>query len=294
MQMVKNKFSKIYPLTTCVVLLVTSAGVFATGPGEEKGEEGREVQGTVTLRQVLRKVKDEYGINCLNQPLKDSGEATMSALLALLNLPSPEGGQGVSWTEEEIGFCRRCYQKEPSKPKRFYEIPILEVEASELASYVPFANVIWGLKIKDADDTTLELLEKFPKLMSLDLYYCTKVGEAGIQSLSTHCRFLKELKLGGCSQLTDTHIDSIVRGCPQLTRLDLTLCYQLTDASFESIAKYCPNLTRLQLFIWSRVNNPGLLHLNNLPTLRVLRMRNGEVLERKGIRRLLRSLTESD
>lgn len=157
----------------------------------------------------------------------------------------------TTWTIKEIEACKKLYKK---TPQELTEMPMLTVEASELATYIPDASVIWGLRIENADNGTLKLLGQFTNLKALNLYHAN-ISDSGLQDLP---RSLTALSLGGCQNLTDAGLNTIAAQCPNLTKIDLSGCENITGTGLNMIAAQCPNLTKIYLWNCPNISDAAL------------------------------------
>lgn len=66
------------------------------------------------------------------------------------------------------------------------------------------------------------VLEGSPGLVSLQLYWNLKVGDATLRQLAAWCPSLAALSLSGCKGVTDRGVAALAGGCRHLTDLDLT------------------------------------------------------------------------
>ena len=84
----------------------------------------------------------------------------------------------------------------------------------------------------DVTDASMALIVRFmPRLASLDLSYCTRVTDSGVDMLSeassATCRSLVRVNLTGCQQLTDACL-AYLSGVAQLRDLTLAGCPHIT------------------------------------------------------------------
>lgn len=183
---------------------------------------------------------------------------------------------GIQWTDADITGCQKLYG---TSPQLLAHMPKLTVNAADLASNIPYAKMIWSLKIPDATDDTLKLLDKFPSLQKLDLNY-TQVDDNALGTIAKNCPGLKSLKVGWC-YITDTGIgylskmyltklnlsktyvtDRGLNNLPGgLNKLNLSVC-DITDAGLYTIGHQCPYVSRLNLTGCNNITDKG---LQNLP-----------------------------
>jgi len=124
----------------------------------------------------------------------------------------------------------------------------------------------------------LELSRGCHKLDEINLAWCSKVTDQGVDYLTAHCPALTNLDLTStsitdngmgfiaqrltaisrlslrhCGSITDQGVRLITARFNQnLTHLHLSRCHQLTDLTLESIARYCTQLLTLDM---ARCNN---------------------------------------
>lgn len=174
----------------------------------------------------------------------------------------------VNWTKEEIEFCEQQYGKSPWK---LTQIPMLRVQASELVAYIPYARVIWDLKIEGAQDSTPTLLKSFPNLTLLDLSYSSHIMDHGLRCLADNCKKLTYLDLS-YTEVSDIAIEALIKNCPNLTTLNLDNT-EVTDHTIVEMAKNCPHLTYLDLS-HTHITGNSLEYLPKLENLTTVSLNN--------------------
>ena len=71
--------------------------------------------------------------------------------------------------------------------------------------------------------------------------------------MAEHCPGLKSLNMGDCSKVTDAGVQTLAEHCPGLESLDLWGCSEVTDAGVHAVAEHCPGLKSLYLNGCSKV-----------------------------------------
>ena len=107
------------------------------------------------------------------------------------------------------------------------------------------ALVISDTRVNNASIATL--VSHCSSLTSLNVSHCNKLTDAAIAALARQCPLLTSVNVCECRNLTDASIIAIARQCPLLTRLDVSNCWDVTDASITAIARQCPLLTWLDV-----------------------------------------------
>ena len=79
-------------------------------------------------------------------------------------------------------------------------------------------------------------------LRVLDLSYCTKLTDEGIEGVLVHAPSLHTLSLAGCTNLTDRSVDGICKLGVQLGAVTLAHVWQVTDAGIVKLARTCVGL----------------------------------------------------
>lgn len=166
----------------------------------------------------------------------------------------------VSWTDNEVGFCKKYYERHPSQ---FTKIPKLRIDASKLYKLVPCSHLVWKLKIKNADDRCLGLLNQFTRLIYLslstdDTATDSKFTDAGLEYLPSG---LKELDLYGCRKITDASINHILQSTETLEALNLSWT-KISDDGISHLLQNCVNLEKLRLEGCSNITGSSFAHLS--------------------------------
>jgi hypothetical protein len=97
------------------------------------------------------------------------------------------------------------------------------------------------------------------KLTSLNLSYCKKITDKGLEHLKELA--LTRLDLSYCEQITDIDLEHLA-GLP-LTQLNLSGCKKITDKGLEHLTGFA--LTQLNLTSCWQITVVGLKHLAELP-----------------------------
>ena len=84
-------------------------------------------------------------------------------------------------------------------------------------------------------------------LRVLDLSYCTKLTDEGIEGVLVHAPSLHTLSLGGCTNLTDRSVEHICKLGVQLGAVTLAHVWQVTDAGIMKLARACSGLKSVDL-----------------------------------------------
>lgn len=79
-------------------------------------------------------------------------------------------------------------------------------------------------------------------LRVLDLSYCTKLTDEGIEGVLVHAPSLHTLSLAGCTNLTDRSVENICKLGVQLGSVTLAHVWQVTDAAIVKLARACLGL----------------------------------------------------
>lgn len=136
------------------------------------------------------------------------------------------------------------------------------------------------------DETLISLGSNHPQLNSLRSIHSSKLTDASVIHLATHCSNLGRLQLNDCIHLTDAAIDALavhsyisdlyLAGCPQITNpslvrlatkcesylrvVDLSTIPNL-NAALHALGAHCPLLEHLSLNMCANLNEPALLSL---------------------------------
>ena len=153
------------------------------------------------------------------------------ALLKRLRSPAVDGwGHGISslmWLSKRGIRVSRVQMKMDTSRVRVCDI--LMVDTSDLVT----------LGLRDCYNTTdqcvVDIINRCPKLMSIDLGGCRLVTDAGVSALGAGCGQLQSIDLSCCEKVTDAGISALSAGCGQLQRIDLAGCHKVTDAGVSAL-----------------------------------------------------------
>lgn len=160
----------------------------------------------------------------------------------------------VTWTLEEVAFCRNHYGKAPCD---LTEMPVLKVESFQELDKPP-VTVIWGLKIKFLRPGTFEFVGKLPNLTKLILRKISRsLTEENIEVIAKGCPKLRVLSLKHCDVSIDEAAKAIANNCPELLNLGLIWCTKATNDDIETIASKCTKLAKINLMYSGRSTRTG-------------------------------------
>jgi hypothetical protein len=134
-------------------------------------------------------------------------------------------------------------------------------------------------KTNDVTPAWLRFLgeQMFPKLISVDLNYCSNITDAGLTEVGRGCPNLQTLNLSCCRNITDAGLMEVGRGCQNLQTLNLSWS-NITDAGLMEVGRGCTNLQTLNLFRCSSITDAGVMEVGrgcqNLQTLNLSVCRN--------------------
>lgn len=143
--------------------------------------------------------------------------------------------------------------------------------------------------------------QTFRSLTSINLSFCSAVGDEGVGHLVRNCseldtlvlkktgvsdltlhliasklKGLVRLNVSDCPQISDEGLQSVARHCFRLKSIDASMCLLITERSLESFAQHCHRLRDIVLsethvaklpdaILWlSRLENLGLENCNGL------------------------------
>ena len=86
----------------------------------------------------------------------------------------------------------------------------------------------------------------------IDLSYCTKITDAGLSQISSHCPKLRYLSVAGCHRITDAGLKVVCRSCSCLEYLDASFRgmqtnFNITNGTLTELALHCPFIQHLDL-----------------------------------------------
>jgi len=85
----------------------------------------------------------------------------------------------------------------------------------------------------------------------VDGYLSGLLGDKGLNdTLIQRCRAerIRKVNLAYCTKITDTGIERMVKACPHIEELNLSWCMSLTDSSLQHIAAHCTRLRSLAIY----------------------------------------------
>ncbi len=110
-------------------------------------------------------------------------------------------------------------------------------------------------------------------LMSIDLSFCTSIGDAGLVGVAQLCPELRHVRLVGCVTVGDVGLAALARGCPLVVTLDLSGCVQVGDPGVRAVA-HLKQLRNLSLARCRCVSDVGMRFVpRGCPELRRLDLR---------------------
>jgi len=165
---------------------------------------------------------------------------------------------------------------------------IKEIREYEAITGRPFfSNKITHLIVKDievTDDEVILLIQRLPKLISLDLSRCC-ITDKSLEAIGTHLPKLQSINLSTCLHITDVGLNHIGKSCRSLRNLNIWFCNNITndgliavigkdsklqdlhfgrtkinDEGLLAVGKGCPDLQVLYL-PWLAISNTGLAHI---------------------------------
>lgn len=116
--------------------------------------------------------------------------------------------------------------------------------ATRKQGHTPHLRTLVLHKVRQANDSELDLLGEQPRLEWLELHVCPDLLPSE-KLLSSP--YLKRIALPGCSRVDDETLEIIARNCPSLEILDLRACELVTDKGLKAIAEGCPKLKYLNV-----------------------------------------------
>ncbi|KAF8842703.1 RNI-like protein [Paxillus ammoniavirescens] len=120
-------------------------------------------------------------------------------------------------------------------------------------------------------------------LRVLDLSYCTKLTDDGIEGVIVHAPSLHTLSLAGCTNLTDRTVVNICKLGVQLGTLTLAHVSQITDGAIVQLARSCLQLRSLDLAFCRLLTDmsvfelAALRHLHRLVLVRVPKLTDNAI-----------------
>ncbi|KIJ70112.1 hypothetical protein HYDPIDRAFT_78880 [Hydnomerulius pinastri MD-312] len=120
-------------------------------------------------------------------------------------------------------------------------------------------------------------------LRVLDLSYCPKLTDEGIEGVIVHAPCLHTLSLAGCTNLTDRSVESICKLGVQLGTLTLAHVSHITDSAVIKLARACPQLRSVDLAFCRLLTDmsvfelAALQHLHRLVLVRVPKLTDNAI-----------------
>ncbi|KAF8450525.1 hypothetical protein L210DRAFT_3520712 [Boletus edulis BED1] len=104
-------------------------------------------------------------------------------------------------------------------------------------------------------------------LRVLDLSYCTKLTDEGIEGVLVHAPSLHTLSLAGCTNLTDRSVENICKLGVQLGAVTLAHVWRVTDAGIVQLARACLGLKSVDLAFCRLLTDMSVFELAELESL---------------------------
>ena len=119
--------------------------------------------------------------------------------------------------------------------------------------------VLIGLQdcINITDQCVVEVINRCPKLRSINLSGCGKLTDAAVSALGAGCGRLQSIDLRGCGNVTDAGISALSAGCGQLQSINLDGCGKVTDAGVLALGAGCVQLQSINLSYCGKVTDAG-------------------------------------
>ncbi|KAK3242609.1 hypothetical protein CYMTET_47768 [Cymbomonas tetramitiformis] len=184
-------------------------------------------------------------------------------------------------TRRKAGWAERVLQNLRACPKMIRELDLERVpcmgdenftlEGLEHFIHLRKLNISGHVYMRE---TELEHLKGLTNLTSLNLAYCSNIGDGGL-GLLTHLRQLQSIVLKG-TIITDNG-PARLKELPNLTSINLHACRRITDAGLDGL-KQLSKLTTVDLSCCSCEGGPeltddGLEHLKGLANLTSINLR---------------------
>lgn len=94
------------------------------------------------------------------------------------------------------------------------------------------------------DDGLAGLADRCKKLIKLNVSYCKRITDRGMEYIS-HLAELSDLEMRGLSSITSIGVKAVAIGCTRLADLDLKQCEKVDDSGFCALAFYSQNLQQV-------------------------------------------------
>ena len=110
-------------------------------------------------------------------------------------------------------------------------------------------NLRWASSLSDEGMRVLATIEPewTRAIVELDLAFCDRITDAGLQVLMPSCTSLRAIVLTGASQCGDGACKAIGHHASRLERCELELLHRVTDIGVQAIVRGCPNLSDLRV-----------------------------------------------
>ena len=129
-------------------------------------------------------------------------------------------------------------------------------------------NLTYCTRVSDHD---LQSVVKLKTLEHLNLSYCYRVGDNGVQYIASNLNNLKELDLSNCPSITDLGLHHIGRRLTGLKTLNLWSIRLITDSGIASLVHSLTELEHLNISACKEVTSVGLGFIkDNCKKLKVL------------------------
>ncbi|XP_057439331.1 F-box/LRR-repeat protein 3 isoform X2 [Lotus japonicus] len=96
------------------------------------------------------------------------------------------------------------------------------------------------------DDGLAGLADRCKKLIKLNVSYCKRITDRGMEYIS-HLAELSDLEMRGLSSITSIGVKAVAIGCTRLADLDLKQCEKVDDSGFCALAFYSQNLRQINM-----------------------------------------------
>lgn len=151
---------------------------------------------------------------------------------------------------------------------------LMECKLSNLSVSKPMKG-IWTSLLRNLTFRGFESLIKFEKahfkerqLKHLDIGYNISLSEKAIEQI-VECwgSTLTHLRLDTIYEVSNNTINAIAKYCPNLILLHLTRCWNISNAGLLALSSRCKQLKYVSLAFLSQVNEDGIRHLVQLPSI---------------------------
>ena len=141
-------------------------------------------------------------LQCLRSPAVDDWGHSLSSLM---------------WLSKRGIRASRVQMTKDTSRVRVCEV--LQVDTSDL--------VALGLRLcfNTTNQCVMDIINRCPKLRSINLAGCNKVTDDGVSALGAGCGQLQSIDLAGCEKVTDAGISALGAGCGQLQIMSILFYY---------------------------------------------------------------------